>query len=134
MSSVPITYAGKGKRQAVSGKKVGVGAAPVASLTITDDPGKPGNYIVNCVNAAGDVIDASTIATITVTAADPTTNTPLVTGPNKFSLQGLKSGPATDTIVMTANDGSFGPFTGDVAITITPGGPTGFTVEVNPTP
>jgi hypothetical protein len=133
MTTVKVTYSKTAAKKAMRAAAAG---ATVAAFVLTDDPGKPGNYIVMATDAAGDQIDPSAVATIGVVAADPTTLTATVTGPNKFSVQGLKATPAgtpsVATITMTWTDGSVGPFSGDVSFTVTAGGPTGIVVNVAP--
>jgi hypothetical protein len=102
---------------------------PVGEFTITNDPNNPSGYICYATNAAGDVLDVSATATIATQDDASGTVTSTVTGAVTFTVQGNKQGQGTVTITMTANDGSFGPFSGDCGFTVNPGGPTGFTVQ-----
>lgn len=102
---------------------------PVGDFTVTNDPNTPNGYICYATNAAGDVLDVSTTATIVTVDDGSGVATSAVTGPVNFTVQGNKQGMAVVTITMKANDGSFGPFVGECNFTINPGGPTGFTVQ-----
>lgn len=101
---------------------------PVGTFTITDDPNKPGNFVVHATNLAGDILDVSAVATIGVTADASGNATFQTTGAVSFAAQGVKQGQATATITLTWTDGSVGPFTGDVLFNVNPGGPTGLVV------
>jgi len=102
---------------------------PVGEFTITNDPNTPNGYICYATNAAGDILDVSATATIATTDDSSGAITSTVTGATTFTVQGNKQGTGTVSITMTANDGSFGPFTGECGFTVAAGGPTGFTVK-----
>jgi hypothetical protein len=116
-----------GSRAVAAPKKFAKGAT-LASFTITDVPGSPGNYLVNGTNAAGDLIDISAVATTAETSSDTTVATVASTGAATFAVQGIKVGTVTVTVTANWNDGSIGPFTAPVTFTVTAGGVTGLVV------
>lgn len=101
---------------------------PNNPFAITDDPNNPGHWKVLLTNAAGELIDGSAIATFAGVADASGNLTETDEPPMGFATQGNHAGPATVSGTVTANDGSFGPFTGDIAFDVQPGGPTGFVV------
>jgi len=127
--------AGKFKTKAKKGQKAtrkykaGDVVNPDNPFTITDDPNNPGNWLILLTNAAGELIDGSAIATSSVTADSSGTLSASSTGPMTFSTQGVKAGAGSVAVTVNANDGSFGPFNGDVAYNVVAGGPTGFVVQ-----
>jgi len=105
----------------------------LVSFTIVDDPGKPGSYIVMGVDAAGDLLDISGVATITATDDGSGNVTTTVTGPVNFAVQGNKitpaGSPATVSLVATWNDNSVGPFPATCSFTVTAGAAAGLAVQ-----
>lgn len=135
-TKVPCTLSKPGTMRGTP-KKLTAGT-PIASFAISDDPNAPGtgNYLVNGTNAAGEVVDVSTLATIAIVDDASGNAASTVTGANTFSEQGKKAGTSVATITMTFTAGSPGPFSGDVQFNVSPGGVTGFTVTpiLPPTP
>ncbi len=82
---------------------------------------------VNGVDAAGDLIDISAVATLAVTPDDPTIATASVSGMT-YTIALLKAGSVTFTVVATWTDGSTGPFTVGDPCTVAPGGAVGLKV------
>jgi hypothetical protein len=111
------------------GRLMKKGEKDVGDFTITNDPNNPSGYVCYATNAAGETLDVSATATIATSDDGSGVATSSVTGATTFAVQGNKAGSAVVTITMTANDGSFGPFTGDCNFTVVSGGPTGFTVQ-----
>lgn len=128
-----MAFRAKVQKQGQGGKqprkwKAGDVINPSNPFAVTDDPNNPGHYKVWLTNAAGDLIDGNDKATFHGDSSDPATLTSTDEPPMGFAVQGVKQGSANVSGTVTLNDGSAGPFQGDVAFNVSPGGPTGFTV------
>ncbi len=75
------------------------------------------------------VPNSDTLATMTAASSDDTLLKFDVPTGLTDHYNGLKPGAITATLVITANDGSFGPFTITQPGTVNPGAPTGATVD-----
>lgn len=83
-------------------------------------------------DAAGNPVDISTVASLTPA---PTSDTPtvLTAGPvtgNTFPITAVAPGSANITVTATWNDGSIGPFTATLPVTVTAGPATGLIINV----
>jgi hypothetical protein len=81
----------------------------VVNYQITDADN--GSFTVNGVNAAGDVIDISSLATMTVTSDTPAVCTVAAPVGMGDQIQGLSVGTANLTIVVTFTSGTPAPLT-----------------------
>ncbi len=126
-------------------KMLAKGAVPkLGGLVLVDsEDGK--NFTVMLRDSVGNVVDGSALATLSPapSSSDPTIITvdPPTGMASAFHVVGTppKLGTATVSVTVTANDGSFGPFSDSVAVTVAPGGPTGAQIiigdpTVPPTP
>lgn len=114
-----------------SGSKAGSLAVQKAAKDPTPDiliDNQDQSFTLNGVDSQGASVDISTLATIT--AESDNTDVITVDPPAGMTVQGhaVLPGTATITFVATFNDGSIGPFTVDLPVTVTAGGPTGLIV------
>ncbi len=125
------------KKSALKGAapKLTKGAAVSPGLVIVDnEDGR--TFTVMGTNQAGNPVDISALATLTPppSSSDPTVLTvdPPVGMTSAFHEVGKppKLGTATVSVSATANDGSFGPFTAAMDVTVSAGGPTGITIVI----
>jgi hypothetical protein len=108
------------------GAKLTKGAAAPISFQFTDN--ENATFTVNGVDASGAAVDISGVATLTATSDTPAVMTVgPVTGMGS-SIQGVGPGTANLILVATWNDGSVGPFTLTVPVTVTGGTATGLSV------
>lgn len=89
-----------------------------AGFIITDDPTKPGHYLVMGHNAAGDLLSIDGVANITVASSDATVMTVNAVGVG-FDAVGVKVGTVTADIVATWKDSSIGPFSLSQSFSVT---------------
>ncbi len=120
MSSVKLQ---KGKlKAAVKGGK------PKAGDFILID-NQDNTYSVHGVDAGGNAVDISAVATLTATSSDPavlSADPPVgMTG----AIHGLTPGTAVLTLTATWNDGSVGPFSIDAPGTVSGSAATGLAVD-----
>lgn len=89
---------------------------------------------VNGTDAAGDIVDISTVATLAVTSSDESVATVTVSG-MQYTIKTLKAGSVSFHSTATWNDGSAGPFSVDDPCEVATGPVTGLIVKHgNPTP
>jgi hypothetical protein len=75
-------------------------------------------FSVQGVDAGGNAIDISGVATITVVSSDPTIGTVATPTGMTFAFSAVAPGATTVTVTATWTDNSVGPFTFDVPVTV----------------
>jgi hypothetical protein len=127
--TTPTVKLVKATRGMKAAKRAAAGAVPVA-YTILDT--QDGSFTIQGTDSAGDVIDISTVATLTVTSSDPTAVSVDPPVGMKFAVHALKATvvgtPLVLTITATWNDGSIGPFTISQPVDVTAGGVSGLLI------
>lgn len=130
---VTLTKAGAGMKSGPAPKKLKAGD-PVADFIFQDN--QDATCTVFGTNSAGDQVDLSGVATLTVSSSDPATVAVDPPSGMVFTMHGLKvSTPGTPTqITATATwkDNSVGPFSFTLPVDTTAGGPTGIKIVVGP--
>ncbi len=90
------------------------------------------SYTVSGVDAAGAAVDISAVATITAASDNPGAFTADAPSGMTGTLHGVAPGSGNLTVVATWTDGSVGPFTITVPITVTGGPATGLKIDFGP--
>lgn len=117
------------KAQAMAAKKAASKAA-VSDFQFLDT--QDDVLTVQGVDAAGNALDISALATISATSSD--TSKISLDSPVGMSVKmhglvpSVVGSPVTITVVATWNDGSIGPFTMTLPCDVTSGGPVGITI------
>lgn len=75
-------------------------------------------FSVQGVDQGGNAVDISGVATITVVSSDPTIGTVATPTGMTFAFSAVAPGATTVTVTATWTDGSVGPFTFDVPVTV----------------
>ncbi len=103
---------------------------PVVDFQFTDN--EDSTCTVQGVDAGGNPVDISSVATIAVTSSDPATVSVDPPSGMTFTIHGLKpstaGSPVQITVTATWNDGSLGPFTFILPVDVTGTAATGLIV------
>ncbi len=114
-------------KKSQGGMKAARGQAKAGDFSLLDNEDDTGT--VNGVNAAGNPVDISNVATITVTSDNPAVLSVDPPQGTTFKVHGATPGTCNLSIVATWNDGTVGPFTITEPMTVSAGGPTGVKVD-----
>lgn len=122
-----VALAKKSKGALFSASKAKAGDPPPAGFSLNDN--QDDTFTISGVTGSGSTVDISAVATISVTSSD--TSVLSVDAPTGMTgtVHGLKAGTATVTIVATWNDGSVGPFTITVDVTVSQSPVTGIVIS-----
>jgi hypothetical protein len=123
-SALPTARAGAAKATATAPKSV-------SDFVLVDNEND--TLTIMGIDAAGNPVDISSVATIAASTSDPTILTAdpptgmtvKMTAVGKLSTPGA---PVVLTVVATWNDGSVGPFTATLPVDVVAGGPTGILI------
>ena len=128
MASVKLVKKGGALMGGVTGSLKPKATADLAIFDNQDD-----TATVQGVDAAGNAVDISAVATIAVTSSDPSSLTVMTPTGMTFGFSALKptvtGSPVIVTIVATFNDGSIGPFTVTLPVDISGTVATGLIVK-----
>lgn len=127
---VSLTRSGHGAKAAMAPTKRLKAGDPVVDFQINDN--QDDTCTVYGTNSAGDRLDISSVATLSVSSSDTSIISVDPPSGNVFTMHALKqSTPGTPVVIhvtATWNDGSVGPFTFDLPCDVQAGGATGLLV------